>query len=55
MLQSLAFFAISQSVIEANSLFIIVIITGIAAIVFFEKESLWKNITNFIQTNRHLT
>lgn len=55
MLQSLAFFAISQSVIEANTLFIIVVITGIAAIMFFEKESLWKNITNFFQTNTHLT
>ena len=55
MLQSLAFFAISQSVIEANAIFVIVVLAGIAALMFFEKDSLWKIVTNFIQTNRHLT
>ena len=54
-LQSLAFFVISQSVLEANTIFGIVVITGICAIVFFEKESLWKIVTKFIQTNDHLS
>ena len=54
-LQSLAFFAISQSVIEANVIFVIVVLAGICAIVFFEKESLWKIITKFIQNNEHLS
>lgn len=54
-LQSLAFFAISQSVIEANTIFAIVVITGIFAIVFFEKESLWKIVTDLIHINEHLS
>ena len=54
-LQSLAFFAISQSVIEANLIFAFVLISGIAAIVFFEKEELWEPIKKIIQTNEHLS
>ncbi|MBR6089555.1 MAG: undecaprenyl/decaprenyl-phosphate alpha-N-acetylglucosaminyl 1-phosphate transferase [Anaerolineaceae bacterium] len=54
-LQSLAFFAISQSVIEANLIFAFVIICGIAAIVFLEREDLWKTVTKFIQKNEHLS
>lgn len=50
-LQSLAFFAISQSVIEANLIFTIVVLVGIFALVFFEKESLWKPVKNLIRTN----
>ena len=53
--QSLAFFAISQSVIEANLLFVIVVICGIAAIVFFEKENLWEIIRKLMKTNEHLS
>ena len=55
MLQSLAFFAISQSVIEANLLFALVVVCGIAAIIFFEKEELWIKIQKVIQTNEHLS
>ncbi len=54
-LQSLAFLAISQSVIEANIIFAIVVICGIEAIFFFEKESLWKIVTNLIRNNEHLS
>ena len=54
-LQSLAFFAISQSVIEANLIFVFVIICGIGAIYFFEKESLWKTVEKFLKNNEHLT
>ncbi|MBQ6508709.1 MAG: undecaprenyl/decaprenyl-phosphate alpha-N-acetylglucosaminyl 1-phosphate transferase [Flexilinea sp.] len=54
-LQSLAFFAISQSVIEANLIFAVVILVGICAIFFFEKESLWKIVRKLIQTNEHLS
>ena len=54
-LQSLAFFAISQSVIEANLLFAVVLICGIAAIVFFEKEELWGIVKKLIQTNERLS
>ena len=54
-LQSLAFFAISQSVIEANLIFAFVILAGIAAIIFFEKESLWKIVTKLIRINEHLS
>lgn len=54
-LQSLAFFAISQSVIEANLLFGVVVICGIAAIVFFEREDLWGFVKKLIQTNEHLS
>lgn len=54
-LQSLAFFAISQSVIEANLLFAIVVICGIGAIVFFEREDLWKFVKKLIQINEHLS
>ncbi len=54
-LQSLAFFAISQSVIEANLIFAVVILVGICAIFFFEKESLWKIVRKLIQINEHLS
>ncbi len=54
-LQSLAFLAISQSVIEANTIFFIVVICGIEAIIFFEKESLWKIVTKFIRNNERLS
>ncbi len=54
-LQSLAFFAISQSVIEANVIFAVVVFIGICAIIFFEKESLWKIIQELIRTNEHLS
>ena len=54
-LQSLAFFLISQSVLEANIIFGFVVICGIAAIVFFEREDLWKNIQKIIQTNDRLS
>ena len=54
-LQSLAFFAISQSIIEANLLFGIVILAGIAAIIFFEKEDLWKIVKKLIETNDRLS
>lgn len=54
-LQSLAFFAISQSVIEANLLFLIVVMAGILSILFFEKESLWGIIRKLLQTNERLS
>ncbi len=54
-LQSLAFFAISQSAIEANIIFAAVIIAGIFAVFFFEKESLWKIVRKLIQINEHLS
>lgn len=54
-LQSLAFFAISQSVIEANLIFVIVIIIGIAAIFFFERDDLWGIVKKFLQQNEHLS
>lgn len=54
-LQSVAFFGISQSIIEANLIFGIVVITGICAIVFFEKESLWKVVKKLIQMNERLS
>ena len=54
-LESLAFLAISQSVIEANLIFFIVVICGIEAIIFFEKESLWKTVTNLIRKNERLS
>ncbi len=54
-LQSLAFLAISQSAAEANLIFFIVIICGIEAIIFFEKESLWKVIKNLIRKNERLS
>ena len=54
-LQSLAFFAISQSVIEANLIFAFVVIIGCCAIVFFEKESLWKIVKKLIQINENLS
>ncbi len=50
-LQSMAFFAISQSVIEANLIFFIVVLCGIEGIIFFEKESLWKVVTKLIRNN----
>lgn len=54
-LQSLAFFAISQSVIEANLIFALVVLVGICAVFFFEKESLWKIVRKLIQINEHLS
>lgn len=54
-LQSLAFFAISQSVIEANLIFAFVVVSGIAAIVFFEREDLWRIVTKLLEKNRHLS
>lgn len=54
-LQSLAFFAISQSVIEANLIFAVVVLAGIFAIFFFEREDLWGIVKKFIQTNEHLS
>lgn len=54
-LQSLAFFAISQSAIEANLLFAIVVIVGIGAIFFFEREDLWGIVTKLMKTNEHLS
>lgn len=54
-LQSLAFFAISQSVIEANLIFAIVVLIGICAIFFFEKESLWKIVRKLNHINEHLS
>ena len=54
-LESLGFFAISQRVIEANLIFAVVILLGIAAIYFLEREDLWKIVRNFIDTNEHLS
>ena len=54
-LQSLSFLAISQSIIEANLIFAFVVIAGIGAVIFFEKESLWKTVKKLIQINEHLS
>ncbi len=54
-LESLGFFAISQRVIEANLIFAVVIMLGIAAICFLEREDLWKIVRKFIETNEHLS
>ena len=54
-LQSLAFFAISQSAIEANLIFAVVVITGIGAVIFFEREDLWEKVKQLIQINGHLS
>ena len=54
-LQSLSFFAISQSVIEANLIFAVVVAVGIGAIIFFEREDLWEIVKKFIQINERLS
>ncbi len=54
-LQSLAFFTISQSVIEANLIFAVVVLFGIIAIIFFEREDLWKIVKKYIQINERLS
>ena len=54
-LQSLAFFLISQNVLEANIIFGLVVLCGIAAIVFFEREDLWEPVKKIIQTNDRLS
>lgn len=48
-LQSLAFFAISQSVIEANVIFGVVILIGIFGIVFFEREDMWEKLKRIVR------
>lgn len=54
-LHSLAFFVISQSAVEANLIFAVVVFAGLCAIIFFEKESLWKIVERMIQSNEHLS
>lgn len=54
-LQSLAFFAISQSFIEANLIFALVVLAGIGAVIFFEKEELWEKVKKIIQSNERLS
>ena len=47
-LQSLSFLAISQSAVEANLIFAVVVLAGIFGIVFFEREDWWEKLKRIV-------
>ena len=53
-LDVIAFFAISREASTANLIFAMVILAGILAIVFFEKEKLWTRIIQFNQESKNI-
>lgn len=54
-LEVIAFFAISRSRIISNVIFGVVVLLGIGAIVFLEKENLWEPIINFNQKSKDIS